>query len=207
MWEDAYDVTTQDFSCNVNRTSGSPSTTLSMTNHFLDSYGSILGINAWVPDKDKLNETNAETGYGSIGTGADNCVSLWGYVCFFLQLPCTRFRKLIRIAPNSRRAPNHILLDFYDSNGAAPFNVAARLNGVSAPTNTVVTSSVSTGSNAAASSAASATARTSTAGVAQSTSTTLHNGASSDLISSKGNMFAGMAAMAAMLLGGNVLML
>jgi hypothetical protein len=35
------------------------------------------------------------------------------------------------------RKPNHILLDYYDSNGLAPFNFAASINGVSAPTNTV----------------------------------------------------------------------
>lgn len=38
----------------------------------------------------------------------------------------------------SSRNPNHILLDYYDSNGNAPFNVAASLNGVPAPTNTIV---------------------------------------------------------------------
>lgn len=36
-----------------------------------------------------------------------------------------------------RRNPNHILLDYYDSNGNAPFNVAASLNGVPAPTNSI----------------------------------------------------------------------
>ena len=35
------------------------------------------------------------------------------------------------------RVPNHILLDFYNSNGLSPFLVAASLNGISAPTNTV----------------------------------------------------------------------
>lgn len=142
MWEDAYDVTDQEFACNVNRSTGSPTTTLSLTNHFLDVYGNILGINAWLPNKDKLNETNAETGYGSIGQGAQNCVGLWG------------------------RPPNHILLDFYDSNGVSPFNVAAQLNGVSAPTNAVEVSDVSKGSIAQAS------------GVAQSTGGAMATGAS-----------------------------
>lgn len=77
MWEDAYDVTDQSFSCNVNRTSGSPSTTMYMTNHFLDTTGNFFGINAFLPDKDRLNETNAESGYGSIGQGVENCVGLW----------------------------------------------------------------------------------------------------------------------------------
>lgn len=73
----------------------------------------------FVPNKDKLNETNAETGTGSIGYHVNNCRQLWG------------------------RNPNHILLDFYDSNGNSPFNVAASLNGVSAPTNTVTAGTAS----------------------------------------------------------------
>ena len=147
MWEDAYDVTDQDFACNVNRSSGSPTTTLSLTNHYLDVYGNILGINAWLPNKDLLNETNAETGYGSIGQGAENCVGLWG------------------------RPPNHILLDFYDSNGISPFNVAATLNGVSAPTNVVEVSEDSKGSLAQASGVAQSTAGVSATGTGASGTT------------------------------------
>lgn len=153
MWEDAYDVTSQSYDCQVNRTSGSPSTTLYMTNHYLDTYGNILGINAWLPDKDELNVTNAETGYGSVGQGADNCIALWN------------------------RAPNTILLDFYDSNGNAPFNVAATLNGVSLPTNTVSASDISTGTSAEASSAATASTSTASSTVKASTSTTSLSGA------------------------------
>lgn len=176
MWEDAYDVTDQEFGCNVNRSSGSPTTTLSLTNHFLDVYGNILGINAWLPNKDLLNETNAETGYGSIGQGAQNCVGLWG------------------------RPPNHILLDFYDSNGNSPFNVAAQLNGVSAPTNTVEVSEDSKGSNAEASgvakSTAAATGATSTGGTAARTTTSALNAAGRSIASvGSGAWVAGIVAM------------
>jgi hypothetical protein len=75
-----------------------------MINHFLDTapIGGIL-----MPDKNKLNETNAATGAGSIGFHVDNCLGLYG------------------------RAPNIILLDFYDSNGNAPFKAAAAMNGLS----------------------------------------------------------------------------
>lgn len=127
MWEDAYDVTSQDFACAVNRTAGSPSTTLYLTNHFLDTYGSVFGFTTFLPNKALLNETNAATGLGSIGQGVDNCVSLWS------------------------RPPNHILLDFYDTTGNTPFDVAATLNGVSAPTNTVIpaSSTASTSSSTA----------------------------------------------------------
>lgn len=148
------DVTSQDFGCAVNRTSGSPSTSMYLvssdsilqystsliltlllilifqTNHFLDIYGSVFGIQTFYPDTARLNETNAESGYGSVGQGADNCIALWG------------------------RAPNFILLDFYDSEGNAPFNVAATLNGVSAPTNTVTPAETGTiGASATASKA------------------------------------------------------
>lgn len=82
-----------------------------MINHFLDT--TILGQAIFVPNKAKLNETNAETGSGSIGFHVSNCNALYG------------------------RNPNIILLDYYDSNGNAPFNAAASMNGIAAPTNTV----------------------------------------------------------------------
>lgn len=135
MWEDAFNVLDQSFECNVNRTSGSPTTTLSMSNHFLNTYTSFFGVSAWLPDKDKLTETNAETGYGSVGQQVENCQGLWS------------------------RPPNHILLDFYDSNQAAPFRVAARINGVPLPEmNSVTVSDISKGSNAQASQVASSVA-------------------------------------------------
>jgi hypothetical protein len=170
MWEDAYDVTDQEFACNVNRSTGSPTTTLSMTNHFLDVYGNVLGINAWLPNKDLLNETNAETGYGSIGQGAQNCVGLWG------------------------RPPNHILLDFYDSNGNSPFNVAAQLNGVATPTNVVEVSENSKGSMAQASGVAQSTAggtatgtgATTTGGTAARVTSSALNAAARSMIGSSG---------------------
>jgi hypothetical protein len=82
-----------------------------LINHFLDV--STLGGTILYPNKDKLNETNAATGSGSIGAHVDNCLALYG------------------------RSPNIILLDYYDSEGNAPFDVAAQLNGVAAPTATV----------------------------------------------------------------------
>jgi hypothetical protein len=181
MWEDAYDVTDQEFACNVNRSTGSPTTTLSMTNHFLDVYGNILGINAWLPDKDKLNETNAETGYGSIGQGASNCVGLWG------------------------KPPNHILLDFYDSNGNAPFVVAANLNGVSAPTNEVTVSTDSKGSNAQASGAAQSTAG-STGSMTGTSSGTAAKVTSSSLTGASGMNVPNLLGMMGVVLGGTIVL-
>lgn len=76
--------------------------------------------------------------------GVNNCVSLYG------------------------SAPNFILLDFIDSNGNTPFNVAASLNGVSAPTTTIA-SAGATGTSSS----------TASGGQAQATSTSLASGAAS----------------------------
>lgn len=89
-----------------------------MINHFLDSYSTILGVSIFTPNTAKLNETNAATGTGSIGFHVDNCIMLYG------------------------RYPNIILLDYYDSNGNAPFDAVATMNGVSAPTNTVTAGAI-----------------------------------------------------------------
>ncbi|OCF77897.1 hypothetical protein I204_01900 [Kwoniella mangroviensis CBS 8886] len=122
MWEDAYNVVEASFGCSVNRTSGSPSSQMYLINHYLDTSYSLGGTQFWIPNQDQLNVTNSESGDGSIGFHVGNCVSLWG------------------------RNPNHILLDFYDAASNSPFNVAASLNGVSAPTNTVTAGSGATAS-------------------------------------------------------------
>lgn len=110
------DVTDQTFQCAVNRTSGDSNSQMYMINHFLDITTSIVGIQAFLPNTAKLNETNAASGPGSITFHVDNCLSLYG------------------------RNPNIILLDYYDSMGNAPFEVANRLNGLAAPTQTVTPS-------------------------------------------------------------------
>ncbi|CED84310.1 PLC-like phosphodiesterase, TIM beta/alpha-barrel domain [Phaffia rhodozyma] len=109
--EDAYNAVEDSFPCTANRSTGTPENQLVLTNHYLDQVGSSTSI--VTPNKSKLNQTNAETGTGSVGQGASNCFQIYA------------------------RSPNFILLDFYDAAGLAPFNVAAELNDVSAPTNTV----------------------------------------------------------------------
>ncbi|EIW71612.1 hypothetical protein TREMEDRAFT_16423, partial [Tremella mesenterica DSM 1558] len=106
IFEDAFDVTEQSFACAVNRTAGSPSSQMMLINHFLDSVYNFGGASFFVPNRALVNETNSATGVGSIGSHVDNCLQVWG------------------------RNPNHILLDFYDSNGIVPFNLVASLNGV-----------------------------------------------------------------------------
>jgi len=125
MFEDAYDVTSSTWDCSVNRTSGNPAVQMMMINHFLDSSYNLAGTELLVPNKAMLSTTNAASGQGSIGQHTSNCAGIWG------------------------RNPNHILLDFYDSNGIQPFDLAAQLNGISDPTNTVTpgTAATSTGAS------------------------------------------------------------
>lgn len=64
-----------------------------LINHFLDTVSlstlnfmpqadsqvnNLAGTQFFLPDRAKLNETNAESGYGSIGAHVDNCNMLWG---------------------------------------------------------------------------------------------------------------------------------
>lgn len=136
-----------------------------LTNHYLDYTTTIFGIPVFLSDKSKLSTTNSASGYGSIGQGIANCVGLWA------------------------RNPNFVLLDWYDSNGIVPFQVAAGLNGVAAPTNNVVTSQFSKadgGSSASASASVKATGSATVSGSATGTSTSRTS--SSSLSSDAGSL-------------------
>ncbi|KIY51257.1 PLC-like phosphodiesterase [Fistulina hepatica ATCC 64428] len=105
IWETAYDVTSTDFNCNVNRSKGDSSdssTEMYLINHFLDE--SILG--ELVPDVAAANQTNAVNGTGSLGTQVDTCETEWG------------------------RPPNFMLVDYYEYGNGSVFEVAATINGV-----------------------------------------------------------------------------
>ncbi|WWC65925.1 uncharacterized protein I303_108547 [Kwoniella dejecticola CBS 10117] len=163
MWEDAYNVVDASFGCSVNRTSGQPSAQMYLINHYLDSSYALGGTQFWIPNKDQLNVTNSESGDGSIGFHVGNCVSLWG------------------------RNPNHILLDFYDAASNAPFNLAASLNGVSAPTNTVTAGS-------------GATASVTSGGTAKVSSSSLNSAAVISLDLKKG-LYVGLSVVGALVFG------
>ncbi|KZT02492.1 PLC-like phosphodiesterase [Laetiporus sulphureus 93-53] len=103
IWETEYDVTsTSDFNCDVNRTYGDTSTQMYLINHFLDE--SIAGI--LLPDKSAAADTNAVNGTGSLGEQVSTCLSDWD------------------------RAPNFMLVDFYEYGNGSVFEVAASANGV-----------------------------------------------------------------------------
>ncbi|KAG6817732.1 hypothetical protein H0H87_004523 [Tephrocybe sp. NHM501043] len=113
VWETAFNVVDANlFDCTVNRTKGDTSTQMYLINHFLDK--TVLGQP--VPDVDKANVTNAANGAGSLGEHVNTC-----------------------IAANTR-APNFLLVDFYEYGGGSVFQVAATINGVTyAPTSPVAT--------------------------------------------------------------------
>lgn len=119
-----------------------------LTNHYLDYTTTIFGIPVFLSDKNKLTTTNSASGYGSIGQGVTNCIDRWA------------------------RNPNFVLLDWYDSNGNVPFNVAAQLNGVAEPTNVVVTSRFSKADAAVSSASGAASGTVSGSTTASSTSRT-----------------------------------
>lgn len=117
VWQDAYDVTNTEWGCAVNRSDGNAGSMMFMINHFLNTGYSIGGTSFYTPNTAAINTTNSQD---SIASHVGNCNQLWG------------------------RKPNHILLDYYDSNGNAPFDYVAQLNAVPAPTNTVTAEAVST---------------------------------------------------------------
>ncbi|KDQ17752.1 hypothetical protein BOTBODRAFT_29906 [Botryobasidium botryosum FD-172 SS1] len=132
VWETAFDVTDQNWPCAVNRSgNGVTDGKMYLINHYLDATVTLLGgITSPAPAKDKLNVTNAVSGFGSLGQEVANCVTLHG-------------------AP-----PNFMLVDFYEYGAGSVFQVAAQLNGVTynpstaiapIPTNTSTNSSGSTG--------------------------------------------------------------
>lgn len=128
VWETAFDVTDPTFNCNVNRTTGTASNQMYLINHFHD----ILILGNPAPDIDHANVTNSASGPGSLGAQVDTCVAANG------------------------RAPNFMLVDFYEYGGGSVFQVAATINGVTynpptpivTPHSTATSSSASTTRNA-----------------------------------------------------------
>ncbi|EEB95538.1 hypothetical protein MPER_05475, partial [Moniliophthora perniciosa FA553] len=103
IWETQFSVTDiSRFDCSVNRTKGDASTQMFMINHSLNK----LLFNQPAPDPDSANVTNAASGAGSLGAHVDTCRSSVG------------------------RAPNFLLVDFYEFGGGSVFQVAADANSV-----------------------------------------------------------------------------
>ncbi|KAH8835454.1 PLC-like phosphodiesterase [Flagelloscypha sp. PMI_526] len=106
MWETAYNVVDANqlsSDCAVNRTSGDSATQLYLINHFLDKL--VLGQPA--PDVDKANVTNSASGDANLAAQVQACKTA-----------------------NGGRAPNFLLVDFYEYGGGSVFQIAAGINGV-----------------------------------------------------------------------------
>ncbi|KAF7347641.1 PLC-like phosphodiesterase [Mycena venus] len=101
VWETPFDVTDPAFDCSINRTKGDTSTQMYLINHFLDT----IAFNSPVPDVAHANTTNGVSGTSSLGAQVDTCVAAYG------------------------RAPNYMLVDFYEYGGGSVFQVAATING------------------------------------------------------------------------------
>ncbi|CAE6376060.1 hypothetical protein BN14_10500 [Rhizoctonia solani AG-1 IB] len=106
IWETPYNVVENSFPCTLNRTDGTAEGKMGLSNHFLDKYATVLGIQSLVPDKDALNQTNGVSGVGSLGQEVQTCLALNGkHQTFFL-------------------------VDYYNYGEGSVFEVAAAANGV-----------------------------------------------------------------------------
>ncbi|KAJ7446426.1 PLC-like phosphodiesterase [Mycena galericulata] len=119
VWESPFDVTDPAFDCSINRTKGDTSTQMYLINHFLDT---IL-FGEPVPDVSAANVTNAVSGVGSLGTQVNTCVADYG------------------------KAPNYLLVDFYEYGNGSVFQVAASINGVTYAPTTPIAQPISTSSS------------------------------------------------------------
>jgi hypothetical protein len=112
MWETPFDPLDRKFPCTVQRppdlSSKSAKNRLYLMNHNLNAEFNVFGAEILVPAVALLNETNNDTGYGSLGLAANNCRSDWG------------------------RAPNILNVDYYNYGGfpGSVFEVAAQMNNV-----------------------------------------------------------------------------
>ncbi|KAJ4133602.1 hypothetical protein NW768_005190 [Fusarium equiseti] len=112
MWETPFDPLDREFPCTVQRppdlSSKSAKNRLYLMNHNLNAEFNVFGAEILVPAVALLNETNNDTGYGSLGLAANNCRSDWG------------------------RAPNILNVDYYNYGGfpGSVFEVAAQMNNV-----------------------------------------------------------------------------
>lgn len=73
VWETEFNVIDPAFNCNINRTNSNVDSAAQMylINHFLDK----VVVGQPVPFIEKLNETNAASGPGSLGEHVDTCVA------------------------------------------------------------------------------------------------------------------------------------
>ena len=112
VWETPFDPTDRTFPCTVQRPpdlSGADTRDrMYLMNHNLNVEFNVFGASVLVPAVSLLNETNADSGYGSVGLAADGCRASWG------------------------RAPNILNVDYYNygTPAGSVFEAAATMNNV-----------------------------------------------------------------------------
>ncbi|KAF4125734.1 hypothetical protein GMORB2_0978 [Geosmithia morbida] len=112
MWETPFDPTDRAFPCTAQRppdlSAESTRNSMYLINHNLNVEFNVFSTSLLVPAVSLLNETNADSGYGSLGLAANNCRSDWG------------------------RNPTFLNVDYYNygNRPGSVFEVAARLNNV-----------------------------------------------------------------------------
>jgi len=112
VWETPFSPTDLSFPCTIGRPEGisddQARRMMYLANHNLNAEIAIGGISILVPNTAQINQTNAVTGYGSLGLMVRECDAKWG------------------------RPPNFLIVDFYNQ-GPTPgsvFEAAAQANGV-----------------------------------------------------------------------------
>lgn len=112
VWETPFSPTDREFPCTTQRPPDlapqDANNRLYIANHNLNLEFNFGSLNLLIPNTALLNETNAVSGYGSLGRMADNCTTNWN------------------------RPPNFLLVDYYNYgnfNGSV-FEVAAEMNNV-----------------------------------------------------------------------------
>ncbi|KAJ5802419.1 uncharacterized protein N7503_004869 [Penicillium pulvis] len=112
IWETPFSPTSRAFPCTAQRPPGitqvQAKNRMYMANHNLNIELNLGSIDLLIPNSAVLNETNAVSGYGSLGKMARNCSAKWD------------------------RPPNFLLVDYYNDgnfNGSV-FEVAAEMNNV-----------------------------------------------------------------------------
>lgn len=110
VWETPFDPTSREFPCIIDRPPDlapeAAEPRMYIVNHNLNTELQLLGNSILVPTRPLLNETNAINGTGSLGLAAENCYKKWN------------------------RAPNWLLVDYYNVGNGSVFEVAARWNNV-----------------------------------------------------------------------------
>ncbi|GKZ18933.1 hypothetical protein AbraIFM66951_001893 [Aspergillus brasiliensis] len=112
MWETPFSPTDAAFPCTEQRPPDlsvqDAKDRMYMANHNLNLDINVASISLLIPNTAQLNQTNAVSGYGSLGRMARNCTAMWD------------------------RPPNFLLVDYYNYgniNGSV-FEVAAEMNNV-----------------------------------------------------------------------------